>query len=66
MLARAVGADLPATYLRSTHAPGKWRSFLAQMDAALGKPRDLDEAIRSAKAVFVAYRHAAEQERNFV
>jgi heme oxygenase len=65
MLARSVGEGLPATYLRSTHAPGKWRSFLARMDDALNNPRDLDQAIASAKAVFVAYRHAAEQERNF-
>jgi heme oxygenase len=66
MLARMVGADLPAAYLRSTHAAGKWRSLLANMDQAINTERELDEAVTSAKAVFVAYRRAAEQESNFV
>jgi heme oxygenase len=65
MLAQSVGDEFPAAYLRSTHSAGSWRRLLATMEQALKNPRDLDEAVASAKGVFVAYRHAAEQERNF-
>lgn len=66
LLARLVGDGLPSVYLRSTHGPGDWHRTLAMINRTLQNPQDLADAVNAAKAVFVAYRQAAEREHDVV
>lgn len=61
MLARSVGADLPARYLGAKHDHGEWRALLTRIDAegAMQGSSWVDEAIVGATACFALYQYAA-------
>ncbi len=62
MLARSVGAGLPARYLGAKHQGGEWRALLTAIDAEGHAQGDawIDGAIEGAEACFALYRHAAQ------
>lgn len=56
LLARAVGADLPAAYLGATHLPGEWRDLRHGLDALAAEDPDwLGKAQIGAEACFALY-----------
>ena len=56
LLAKAVGADLPANYLGATHLPGEWRNLRQSIDTlAATDPTWLAKAQVGAEACFALY-----------
>ncbi|MCU6454383.1 biliverdin-producing heme oxygenase [Sphingomonas sp. A2-49] len=64
LLARAVPAGLPASYLAARHAAGEWRALLAALDvrAAAGGAEWAAAALAGAQATFALYGRAADQD----
>jgi len=58
-LARRVPAGWPSDYLGAAHPQGQWRSLLDAIDEVATSDVQDAEAVRSARAVFAAFRQAA-------
>lgn len=58
MLVRTVPDSLPKTFLTPGN-PAAWRAFVAVLDQRLSSQADIDEAARSAAAVFDAFASSA-------
>lgn len=55
VLRRSVGPGLPRRFLDSLHPPGRWRAFVAQLNAALYEPQSLARATQAALGTFALF-----------
>lgn len=55
VLRRSVGSGLPRRFLDSTHAPGRWREFVALLNRALYDPDSLRRATAAALGTFALF-----------
>jgi heme oxygenase len=61
-LARQVPAALPKAYLSTPQPAGNWRHFLAELEAVLTTPGDIEQAQTTARAVFALFEAGARQQ----
>ncbi len=59
LLARRVGAGLPAAYLGARHGPGEWRQFLDAMETDATSERYRELAVAGAQRTFAIFAEAA-------
>ena len=62
VLFRSAPFDAPRRFLEPDGAGPRWRSLVALMDARLTDDREIEAAVRSARAVFNCFHQAAEAE----